>query len=65
MTPSRQIMEQITALTDHVVGNKSMGEALRRYGLTFNGSEGLVVIDEAKFAEWLNTRIPTPAVEGY
>ena len=56
MTPARQVMDQISTLTSHVVLEKSVGKALHRFGLVIDEDGDLVVIDEEKFMAWLASR---------
>ena len=53
MTPARQMMDQLSTITDHITRDKSAGETLRRHGLTIDEDGDLVVIDEEKFEAWL------------
>jgi hypothetical protein len=60
MTPTRQMQEQLTDLTFALDRTRhGLAEAaLRRYGLAIDEEGNLVVIDEKKFAAWLNARQP-------
>jgi hypothetical protein len=55
MTPARQTMDQLNTLTDLAGINKSAAEVLRRHGLAVVDAD-LVVIDEKRFATWLDVR---------
>ena len=65
MTPSRQIMDQVSTLTDHVARDRSARKALHRFGLAIDEDGELLVVDEGKFEAWLAARKrPRRLIEG-
>ena len=55
MTPSRQILDQVSTLGLRDELDRSTAKALHRCGLAFDGNDDLAVIDRQKFMAWVNS----------
>jgi hypothetical protein len=55
MTPARQTMDYLNTLTEIAGVNRSAAKVLRQHGLAVVDAD-LVVIDEKRFAAWLDIR---------